>query len=137
MVKERTVRTTLVVIILIAVSGCGAPSRYEYKVNLPKDVYTQPIDPNDQAYNGLVQMSPVWEKTYGPSERSLLLFNWNVLRTEVVGLRTLVIKNKEGLEVNQKGIETLKEREDEEHQININDLCLLVDRHTCIRYGES
>ena len=84
-------RSILVGIILIALAGCGTADRYEYKINLPDDICTQPVDPNDGAYVGLVHMNPTWKKTYGDSHWSLELYNWAVMRDRVERLEKAVL----------------------------------------------
>jgi len=105
----------LLAMIVIGLAGCKTIERYENKVNLPKNVYTQPIDPNDQAYSGLVRMTPAREKAFGPSERNLVLSNLIDVVRRVGLLEKGVLKNIEDIKANQKDIKKVKDHEDDKN----------------------
>lgn len=65
----------LILSLLLIAAGCAQGPRYVHKVNLPDNVYTQPMDVDDPIFVGLKQPPPAWTKEYGDSERSILLYN--------------------------------------------------------------
>ena len=106
-------KAVLAIIILIAITGCKTAERYEYKINLPAGIYTQPADPNDQAYRGLVNMNSAWEKTFGPSERSLILFNWWTMRDRTGNTESAVLGIEAALKKLESDMKSLKDRYNE------------------------
>ena len=103
-------KQTIALFILLALAGCKTAERYEYKINLPRSVFTDSVDPNDMAYRGMVHMSPAWRKTYGPSHWSLSLYNWAVMRDRVENMEQAVQGGDKEVEKLKKSLGKIEER---------------------------
>jgi len=83
----------LLVAVLLLVTGCSQQERYVNQVNLPKQVYTLDVDPNDPIYDSALRPTDQWIKLYGSSERSLILYNLAALHQNNVLFNDYVQKH--------------------------------------------
>lgn len=84
--------STLVFILVVALfAGCKTLPRYtEASVNLPRDIYTQDIDPNDPIYKVMSHPPDTWRAQFGDSERSALAYQHALARQQRAELRQAI-----------------------------------------------
>lgn len=111
--KEITMRLLIFTILCLLLTGCTSTERYTRSVNLPRDIYTQGIDPNDGAYSGMMSMSKAWEGSYGNSERSLSLYNFAVFQNRIERLETALDEIKDKSDRLETTMNEIKDKTDE------------------------
>ncbi len=87
----------LLVVCFVVIVGCGNQQpRYATitgftKVNLPRDIYTQAIDPNDPMYSVMSQPPDSWNAQFGNSERSAFGYQIALARQQRGELRQMIV----------------------------------------------
>lgn len=73
--------------VMVTVVGCGKSPRYtitpeSIKVNLPKNIYITPLDPNDPIYKLMSQPPNSWFDKFGNSDRSASYYQHALARQQ-------------------------------------------------------
>lgn len=80
---------------VVTIGGCVTEKpRYvegSTQVNLPKDIYTQAIDPCDPVYSVMSKPLDSWTAQFGNSERSALAYQHALARQQRAELRQMIV----------------------------------------------
>lgn len=89
-----TFAIVVLLVIIGGMSGCSPKPRYvegSTQVNLPRDIYTQPIDPCDLMYSVMSKPLDSWTAQFGNSERSALGYQHALARQQRSELRQMIM----------------------------------------------
>ena len=89
-----TIGGVVILLELIVLNGCTTKPRYvegSTKVNLPRDIYTEPIDPCDPVYSVMSKPLDSWTAQFGDSERSALAYQHALARQQRSELRQMIV----------------------------------------------